>query len=99
MTIFLDPYITRLAWGLGLIYHYASMRRVGSMQSPRVTTFWAMRMIERRDTPHGMQFQVVHRFNFESSNDEESLPETTATIVHPIPAIALIIATDTPSLP
>lgn len=38
VTIYLRPYITRLACGLGLIDRYTGMRHVGGIQSLGITT-------------------------------------------------------------
>lgn len=54
-TIFLGPYITRLAWGLGLIDHCSNIWQVGGMQPLWVTTLQEMHMIESWDIPHGVQ--------------------------------------------
>lgn len=44
-TIFRGLYITRLAWGLGLMNRFVGMRRLRGNQQLRVTVFQAMRMI------------------------------------------------------
>lgn len=67
------------------------------MQPLGVTTLRAIWMIERRDTPHWVNYWVVHRSDFESSDNEEPLSETIATKVPPIPAITLVVAVATPS--
>lgn len=90
MTIFLSPYITRLARGLGLIDLCSGMQQVRGMHPLEITTLQAMRMIERRDTPHGVQFQMVHGSDSKSSDDEGSLPETTTSADH-LPTIVLAI--------
>lgn len=67
------------------------------MQPLRVTTLRAMRMIERWDTPHRVQFCVVHSCDFESSNDEGSLSEITAT-TEPTTTIVPTTTTSPPPL-
>lgn len=52
VTIFLSPYINRLARGLGMIDHYTGMRQLGAMRLLEVTTSRAMSMIEMQDTSH-----------------------------------------------
>lgn len=48
-----------------------------------VIMLWVMHKIEWRNIPHEVWYQVVHRFDSESSDHEESHPETTDTIVPP----------------
>lgn len=55
-------------------------------------------MIEWWDTPHGVQYQVVHGSDSESSDDEESLPKTTAAAFSLIPAPDLVIYPVAPPL-
>lgn len=55
--IFLGPYITKHAPGLGLIDCCSAMQQVGLMQSLKVTMLQAMHMIKWRDTTHEVQFQ------------------------------------------
>lgn len=65
-TIFFGPNITRLIQGIGLADRYIGMSHVRGIQPHRVTTLFGMCMIERRDTPHVVQYTVVHE------NDSES---------------------------
>lgn len=63
--------------GLGLIDLYVGLRSIGGIQPLGVIALWAMRMIERRDTPDKVQYRVVHRSDSLSLEDKESLPKTT----------------------
>lgn len=49
-------------------------------------------MIEQGNTPHGVWYRVVHGSNSMSSDDEESVVETTATTVPLIPTPAPVTA-------
>lgn len=61
------------------------------MQPLEVTTLWAMRMIERRDTSHKMQFWVVHGSDSKSLYDEGFLPKSTVA-VDPSPTTIPVVA-------
>lgn len=69
------------------------------MQPLRVTPIQVMPIIKRWDTPHAMLYQVGHGSDSETSDNEESLPETTTTAI-PSSSIALVsitVALDPPT--